>query len=111
MEFPLMVYRHGSMMEWDGEMFDYLVIEPGADAEDEAKAALKDGWSVGKPEAKAKKAVKAEPATGDDGDDDDAKAALADLRAEYKKVVGKTAFNGWDADTLKAKIADASKND
>lgn len=108
MEFPLMVYRHGSMMEWDGEMFDYLVIEPGPDAEDEAKAALKDGWSVGKPEPKAKKAAKAEPASGDDAD---AKAVLGDLRAEYKKVVGKTAFNGWDADTLKAKIADASKDD
>lgn len=29
------------------------------------------------------------------------------LRAEYQKVVGKRPFNGWDADTLKAKIDEA----
>lgn len=59
-EFPLMLYKaDGSMLEWDGEMFDYLVIEPGDNAEDEAKAALKDGYSVGKPEkAKGKAADK-----------------------------------------------------
>lgn len=28
------------------------------------------------------------------------------LRAEYEKVIGKKPFNGWDADTLRAKIAD-----
>lgn len=29
---------------------------------------------------------------------------VADLRAEYKEVVGKRPFNGWDKDTLQQKI-------
>lgn len=32
---------------------------------------------------------------------------LAALRAEYLDVVGKRAFHGWDAATLREKIADA----
>ncbi len=32
---------------------------------------------------------------------------LRDLRAEYQRVIGKRAFNGWDAETLRSKIADA----
>jgi len=32
---------------------------------------------------------------------------LSTVRAEYLEVVGKRAFNGWDIDTLKAKIAEA----
>jgi hypothetical protein len=31
---------------------------------------------------------------------------LATLRQRYKDVVGKKPFNGWDADTLAAKIAE-----
>ena len=45
---------------------------------------------------------------------EDAKAAddpplddLASLRAEYQVKVGKKPFMGWDADTLRAKIAEA----
>lgn len=34
---------------------------------------------------------------------------LADLRAEYHEVVGKKPFNGWDADTLRAKIVEAKE--
>ena len=98
-EFPIMLYKHGSAFKWDDVMVDYLVIEAGEDADDELKAALKDGWSVGKPEAKKS------PAKADE-EDDEAKAALKSLREEYKKVAGKAAFNGWDADTLKAKIAE-----
>lgn len=50
-ELPAMLYKHGSELEWDGELFDTLVV---ADDE-ELDAALADGWSVGKPEkAKAK---------------------------------------------------------
>ena len=101
-EFPIMLYKHGTAFKWDDDMVDYLVIEAGADAEDELKAALKDGWSVGKPEAKAKKAA--------EKDDDSDKAALKSLREEFKEVSGKAAFNGWDADTLKAKIAEAKKD-
>lgn len=32
---------------------------------------------------------------------------MAQLRKEYLEVIGKRAFNGWDAATLKAKIAEA----
>lgn len=32
---------------------------------------------------------------------------MAALRKEYQEIVGKRAFNGWDAATLKAKIAEA----
>ena len=34
---------------------------------------------------------------------------LSDLRAEYQTVVGKKPFHGWDAETLKAKIAEAKE--
>ncbi len=40
--------------------------------------------------------------TDDAGVDD-----MTQLRKEYQEVVGKRAFNGWDAETLKAKIAEA----
>lgn len=46
--YPMMLYRHGSMFEWDGEMFDYIVVEDA----DEAKAAKADGYSAEKPAAK-----------------------------------------------------------
>ena len=32
---------------------------------------------------------------------------LTALRVEYEGVIGKRPFHGWDADTLKAKIAEA----
>lgn len=51
-EYPAMLYKaDGSMFEWDGEMFDCLIVEDA----DAAKAALKNGWSIGKPEKKAAK--------------------------------------------------------
>lgn len=34
---------------------------------------------------------------------------LAAARAEYKKVIGRAPYNGWDAETLHAKIADFKK--
>lgn len=46
---------------------------------------------------KARRAEKAEPA----------KDELAELRAEYQEVVGKRPFYGWDAVTLREKIAEA----
>jgi hypothetical protein len=85
MDFPLMLYKPGSMFEWDGETFDYLIVEDG----DEAKAAKADGWSVDKPSAEKK-----EP-----------ESDLSALRAEYKAKHGKAAFNGWDADKLREKLA------
>ena len=45
-----------------------------------------------------------EPGGGASGGDKD---ELRDLRAEYQKVVGKRPYNGWDADTLREKIAAA----
>lgn len=36
-----------------------------------------------------------------------ANTAVAPLRAEYERVVGKKPFNGWDAATLQEKIAAA----
>lgn len=48
MEFPVMLYRaNGSMLEWDGEQFDYVIA---ADADDIA-AAEADGFSIAKPTA------------------------------------------------------------
>lgn len=32
---------------------------------------------------------------------------LPALRKEYQKISGKRAFNGWDAETLRSKIAEA----
>lgn len=37
-----------------------------------------------------------------------ASASITDLRDEYQIVVGKKPFMGWDAETLAAKIAEAS---
>jgi len=55
MQFPLMLYKFGSMFIWDGEGFDYVIV---ADA-DELEIAQADGWSIDKPKAapapKAKK--------------------------------------------------------
>lgn len=34
-------------------------------------------------------------------------SGIADLRAEYEEVFGKKPFNGWSADTLAAKLAEA----
>lgn len=31
---------------------------------------------------------------------------LAELRSEYQEAVGKRAYHGWDADTLREKIAE-----
>lgn len=45
-EMPAMLYKHGTEIEWDHEWFDTLVVTD----DDELEAALKDGWSVGKPD-------------------------------------------------------------
>ena len=36
---------------------------------------------------------------------------LADLRAQYQDAVGKRAYHGWDAGTLREKIAEATETD
>lgn len=35
---------------------------------------------------------------------------LAQLRALYQEVMGKRPFHGWDAETLKAKMAEADQS-
>ena len=47
--------------------------------------------------------VAAEPVAEDD--------EITALRAEYQDVVGKKAFHGWDAGTLRDKIAEATGGD
>lgn len=37
--------------------------------------------------------------------------ALTELRAQYQDVVGKRPFHGWDAETLRQKIAEAEQDD
>lgn len=37
--------------------------------------------------------------------------ALTALRAQYQDVVGKRPFHGWDAETLRQKIAEARSDD
>lgn len=49
-------------------------------------------------DAQPKRKVSPKPAAASD---------IKALRAEYQKLVGKRPFNGWDADTLKAKIDEA----
>ena len=73
----------------------------------ERKAALrKQGFKIidacfAPPDQVEAEAERSEEASADQPD------AMADLRAEYERVVGKKPFMGWDADTLKAKIAEA----
>lgn len=58
MEFPASLYKPGTQFEWDGEMFDTLVVHD----EEEVEIALADGWSIGKPGKAAKPEPKDEPA-------------------------------------------------
>ena len=37
--------------------------------------------------------------------------ALTDLRAQYQEATGKRAYHGWDVDTLREKIAEATETD
>lgn len=46
-----------------------------------------------------------------DDKSEEAEDDLTELRAEYQEAVGKRAYHGWDADTLRAKIAEASEAD
>lgn len=57
------------------------------------------GWATVAP---AKRGKKAEPVKQDEPEDE-----MTALRAQYFEKLGKRPFNGWDADTLREKIADA----
>lgn len=41
----------------------------------------------------------------------EAEDELAELRAQYQEAVGKRAYHGWYADTLREKIAEATEAD
>jgi len=59
LEYPAMLYKPGSMFRWDGEDFDYVIVND----QDEADIALADGWVPHKPTAEEEAAVIAkEPA-------------------------------------------------
>lgn len=45
LEFPALLYKPGTMFEWDGETFDYVVVND----EEEAEIASADGWVPHKP--------------------------------------------------------------
>ena len=51
-DYPAMLYKFGTMLEWDGERFDYVIVTD----QEEADIAVADGWSFTKP-------VAAEPST------------------------------------------------
>lgn len=71
----------------------------------DARLFTKHGWATAEP-AKAAKVREIEPKDGyrryERIEDD-----LTALRAEYQAKMGKRPFNGWDAATLRGKIASA----
>jgi hypothetical protein len=72
----------------------------------ERKAALRaQGYKIidarFAPAEQEAEAERSEDAAADQAD------AMASLRVEYERALGKKPFMGWDAETLKAKIADA----
>ena len=42
---------------------------------------------------------------------EEAEDELSELRAQYQEAVGKRAYHGWDASTLREKIAEATEAD
>ena len=55
MEFPRYAYKPGAMFEWDGEWFDYILIND----QDEYDIAAADGWIDGKPTPDQETAIEA----------------------------------------------------
>lgn len=69
--------------------------------------ALRDRAMAGKPVVGAAAMAHAAPTTSLEPEVTAAAGDMADLRAQYERVVGKKPFNGWDADTLREKMAAA----
>lgn len=65
------------------------------------------GWAVPYKAKKAKRPQLDHDQNGEEGGSKSAEGDLTALRAEYLEKIGKRAFNGWDADTLREKIAAA----
>ena len=53
MELPFMLFKPGTMFEWDAEWFDYVIVND----QDEADIALADGWVAHKPTAEEEEVV------------------------------------------------------
>jgi hypothetical protein len=106
-EYPKRLYRPGTKFRVWGISVDALTVR---DADEEA-AALAEGWTLrpdGEPEAGGTDKPQLDhDKDGGAGGSVTAPGDLTALRAEYKRVLGKKPFNGWDADTLKAKIEEA----
>jgi hypothetical protein len=83
-----------SIIEWDAELGRMAILNPGDEGE------------VGDVLAAAKLA------SGEAGPINDAEELAAEeiteLRAQYQEALGKKAFPGWSAETLLAKIAEAT---
>lgn len=83
---------------WGEDQGDFVLIN-----EEEFDAGFHSPFEAEKPAGST-----AEHAHHDDQlGDDTAKAELAVARAEYEAKFGKKPFNGWDAKTLREKIAAA----
>ena len=128
-DYPKMLYRDGTARKLWGVMVDTLTVAT-ADEERQARA---EGWR-GSPlatevpedrvEAPAPPSAEAEETIAKlrrqlaevTAERDELMAQLtapvppsedpiASLRADYERATGKKPFNGWDADTLRAKLA------
>lgn len=53
-EYPKMLFKTGTALEWDGGTFDTLIVADAAECE----AAIADGWCEGKPAEPAKRTRK-----------------------------------------------------
>lgn len=105
-EYPKRLYRPGTKFKVWGLSVDALTVR---DADEEA-GALADGWTLrpdDEPKGKLDLPQLDHDKNGDPGGSISATGDLTALRAEYRAALGKNPFNGWDADTLKAKIEEA----
>lgn len=72
----------------------------------DARLFAKHGWATERP-LRAKRPQLDHDRNGKEGGSKSPAGDLAALRAEYQAKVGKRPFNGWDAVTLREKIAGA----
>lgn len=73
----------------------------------DARLFAKHGWATAKPVRKVRPQLDHDN-DGKAGGSNSADGDLTALRTEYHEKLGKRAFNGWDAATLREKIANAS---
>lgn len=83
---------------WGEDQGEYVLIN-----EEDFEAGFHEAFGEAKPAG----ATPADASIDDQGGDEAAKAELAAARADYEAKLGKKPFMGWDAATLRAKIAGA----